>query len=116
MQSVKSHLFHDETLPSFFRRLAWSPDGSFLLVPAGIDLNAWSNLLCTNVVLYFFSGCWLPKNSGSGQNLMLLFGCFMVLSLTPWSLLSLTRVNVNNNLSYWDVHLMHHLVDGCDPH
>ncbi|XP_030470601.2 chromatin assembly factor 1 subunit FAS2 [Syzygium oleosum] len=32
---VKSHLFHDETLPSFFRRLAWAPDGSFLLVPAG---------------------------------------------------------------------------------
>ncbi|XP_061344212.1 chromatin assembly factor 1 subunit FAS2 [Gastrolobium bilobum] len=31
----KYHLFHDETLPSFFRRLAWSPDGSFLLVPAG---------------------------------------------------------------------------------
>ncbi|PNX87428.1 chromatin assembly factor 1 subunit FAS2-like protein, partial [Trifolium pratense] len=34
MQSTKYHLFHDETLPSFFRRLAWSPDGSFLLVPA----------------------------------------------------------------------------------
>ncbi|KAH7422854.1 hypothetical protein KP509_12G028700 [Ceratopteris richardii] len=32
----KLNLFHDETLPSFFRRLAWSPDGSFLLVPAGI--------------------------------------------------------------------------------
>ncbi|XP_044469281.1 chromatin assembly factor 1 subunit FAS2 isoform X2 [Mangifera indica] len=32
---AKSYLFHDETLPSFFRRLAWSPDGSFLLVPAG---------------------------------------------------------------------------------
>ncbi|XP_039067099.1 chromatin assembly factor 1 subunit FAS2-like [Hibiscus syriacus] len=32
---VKNHLFHDETLPSFFCRLAWSPDGSFLLVPAG---------------------------------------------------------------------------------
>lgn len=32
---LKNHLFHDETLPSFFRRLAWSPDGSFLLVPAG---------------------------------------------------------------------------------
>lgn len=31
---LKNHLFHDETLPSFFRRLAWSPDGSFLLVPA----------------------------------------------------------------------------------
>ncbi|XXG60792.1 hypothetical protein AAC387_Pa04g2617 [Persea americana] len=35
LQLTKSHLFHDETLPSFFRRLAWSPDGSFLLVPAG---------------------------------------------------------------------------------
>ncbi|XP_058097318.1 chromatin assembly factor 1 subunit FAS2 isoform X2 [Magnolia sinica] len=34
-QSSKTHLFHDETLPSFFRRLAWSPDGSFLLAPAG---------------------------------------------------------------------------------
>lgn len=34
-KTAKSYLFHDETLPSFFRRLAWSPDGSFLLVPAG---------------------------------------------------------------------------------
>ncbi|CAH9123243.1 unnamed protein product [Cuscuta epithymum] len=34
-KSAKSHLFLDETLPSFFRRLSWSPDGSFLLVPAG---------------------------------------------------------------------------------
>ncbi|KAF6154903.1 hypothetical protein GIB67_018340 [Kingdonia uniflora] len=33
--STKAHLFHDETLPSFFRRLAWSPDGSFLVAPAG---------------------------------------------------------------------------------
>ncbi|KAF3787909.1 Chromatin assembly factor 1 subunit [Nymphaea thermarum] len=34
--SHKYHLFHDETLPSFFRRPAWSPDGSFLVAPAGI--------------------------------------------------------------------------------
>ncbi|KAH9322488.1 hypothetical protein KI387_017127 [Taxus chinensis] len=34
--TTKLHLFHDETLPSFFRRLQWSPDGSFLVVPAGI--------------------------------------------------------------------------------
>ncbi|GLU12548.1 hypothetical protein SLE2022_292170 [Rubroshorea leprosula] len=34
-KSAKGHLFHDETLPSFFRRLAWSPDGSFLVAPAG---------------------------------------------------------------------------------
>lgn len=37
IQSARMHLFHDERLPSFFRRLAWSPDGSFLLVPAGIQ-------------------------------------------------------------------------------
>ncbi|CAM0910663.1 unnamed protein product [Alopecurus aequalis] len=34
--TAKTHLFHDETLPSFFRRLAWSPDGSFLVLPAGL--------------------------------------------------------------------------------
>ncbi|KAL3646996.1 hypothetical protein CASFOL_009168 [Castilleja foliolosa] len=34
-KSSRSHLFLDETLPSFYRRLAWSADGSFLLVPAG---------------------------------------------------------------------------------
>ncbi|DBB16492.1 hypothetical protein WJX82_009453 [Trebouxia sp. C0006] len=28
-------LFQDEQLNSFFRRLAWSPDGSFLVVPCG---------------------------------------------------------------------------------
>lgn len=28
-------MFHDETLPSFFRRPSFSPDGSLLLVPAG---------------------------------------------------------------------------------
>lgn len=34
-KASKEHLFLDETLPSFFRRLSWSPDGSFLVVPAG---------------------------------------------------------------------------------
>jgi hypothetical protein len=38
----------------------------------------------------------------------------MVLSLTPWSRLSLTRVNVANNVSYWDVTLTLYLVDGSD--
>ncbi|EES13221.1 hypothetical protein BDA96_07G008800 [Sorghum bicolor] len=37
---IKSHLFHDETLPSFFRRLAWSPDGSFLVLPAGLSKHS----------------------------------------------------------------------------
>eukprot|EP00850_Spirogloea_muscicola_P018603 SM000172S03076 [mRNA] locus=s172:114953:125746:- [translate_table: standard] len=34
--STKHHLMLDETLPSFYRRLAWSPDGSFLVIPAGM--------------------------------------------------------------------------------
>jgi len=29
-------IFGDENLPTFFRRLAWSPDGAFLAVPAGL--------------------------------------------------------------------------------
>eukprot|EP00803_Ostreobium_quekettii_P007867 evm.model.scf_35.23 EVM.evm.TU.scf_35.23 scf_35:176788-182212(-) len=29
-------MFHDDTLSSFFRRLAWSPEGSFLVIPAGV--------------------------------------------------------------------------------
>ena len=33
---VKGLLFHDDTLESFFRRLAWSPCGSFLAIPAGL--------------------------------------------------------------------------------
>ncbi|GJX39118.1 heat shock 70 kDa protein 16-like protein [Tanacetum coccineum] len=39
---AKHYLFHDETLPSFFRRLFWSPDGSFLLVPADKRLLRYS--------------------------------------------------------------------------
>nr|GEV01766.1 chromatin assembly factor 1 subunit FAS2 [Tanacetum cinerariifolium] len=39
-KSVKHHLFHDDTLPSFFRRLFRLPDGSFLPVPAGTELLA----------------------------------------------------------------------------
>ena len=29
-------MFHDETMPSFFRRPSYSPDGSLLLVPGKI--------------------------------------------------------------------------------
>jgi chromatin assembly factor 1 subunit B len=33
--STQQRLFADETVPTFFRRLAWSPEGSFLVVPCG---------------------------------------------------------------------------------
>lgn len=31
--------YHDENLVSFFRRLSFSPDGSFLITPAGLHKN-----------------------------------------------------------------------------
>lgn len=37
---LNSALYHPETLPSFFRRLAFSPDGAFLVTPAGIEFEA----------------------------------------------------------------------------
>lgn len=39
LRALNSALYHPETLPSFFRRLAFSPDGAFLLTPAGFDLE-----------------------------------------------------------------------------
>lgn len=33
---VKHHLFADESVVSFFRRPAWTPDGSLLIVPTGL--------------------------------------------------------------------------------
>ncbi|OAE25059.1 hypothetical protein AXG93_1731s1000 [Marchantia polymorpha subsp. ruderalis] len=35
--ATKQYLFYDENMPSFFRRLSWSPDGSFLVVPSGVE-------------------------------------------------------------------------------
>ncbi|KJE95656.1 chromatin assembly factor 1, variant 2 [Capsaspora owczarzaki ATCC 30864] len=34
--SNKTRFFHDETLPSFFRRLGFTPDGALLLAPGGL--------------------------------------------------------------------------------
>jgi chromatin assembly factor 1 subunit B len=33
--AAKHHVYLDETVPSFFRRPAWTPDGSLLLTPTG---------------------------------------------------------------------------------
>lgn len=34
------HLFHDETLVSFFRRPSFTPDGGLVLLPAGVNNNS----------------------------------------------------------------------------
>lgn len=37
---TKYRMFLDDTFPSFFRRLSWSTDGSFLMVPSGVFKNS----------------------------------------------------------------------------
>nr|XP_057937461.1 chromatin assembly factor 1 subunit B [Doryrhamphus excisus]XP_057937462.1 chromatin assembly factor 1 subunit B [Doryrhamphus excisus] len=49
---VKQHrIFHDDSMRSFFRRLSFTPDGSFLLAPAGC-VEAGENIINTT---YIFS-------------------------------------------------------------
>lgn len=50
-------MFHDDTLTSFFRRLDWSPDGAFLVIPAGI----WKpneDSIPTHVAFVYSRGNW----------------------------------------------------------
>ena len=42
--ALQQRLFADETVPTFFRRLAWSPEGSFLVAPCGIYKDNTGNL------------------------------------------------------------------------
>lgn len=34
---AKTRLYHDESMPSFFRRLSYSPDGALLITPGGLQ-------------------------------------------------------------------------------
>lgn len=45
-------LFLDECIPSFFRRPAWSPDGSFLVLPAGMQRIAGTSREINTAYLY----------------------------------------------------------------
>jgi WD40 repeat protein len=59
IESHKKKLFMDESLATFFRRLAWSPDGSLLFIPAGqVALNPLLNNTMTPVVHAFVRGNW----------------------------------------------------------
>ena len=40
-------MFHDETMPSFFRRPSYSPDGSLLIVPG--ELSLLNNKQCKTI-------------------------------------------------------------------
>lgn len=60
--SRNAYLYHSETLQSFFRRLAFSPDGSLLLTPLGVyrnDLDSGNEQdaeLTNTVYIYIRSG------------------------------------------------------------
>ena len=66
--SRTSYLFHNETLTSFFRRLAISPCGSLFCIPAGIFRVGDPNAAPINAVYIYTRGTLsqLNQNGGSG--------------------------------------------------
>jgi len=52
---LQKKFFHDETLPSFFRRLSFSPDGTFVACPAGRRENVEGGGHCVHI---FKRGHW----------------------------------------------------------
>lgn len=48
----RQNLFHGDSLSSFFRRLAWSPEGSFLALPTGIIRAPNANTQSSTVFIY----------------------------------------------------------------
>ena len=55
---ARPNLFLDETVPSFFRRLEWTPDGAFLIAPTGVFLDPHDPAVKReHLVLFFVSRC-----------------------------------------------------------
>ena len=57
--AARHNLYVDETMQSFFRRLTWTPDGSYLLTPAGIfqeDKDAKQQYVCYAYGRHEFEG------------------------------------------------------------
>lgn len=63
LQVKQYRMFHDDSMRSFFRRLSFTPDGSFLLVPGAhqtiIFLIKWNVWYIRAVYLYYIYYSWL---------------------------------------------------------
>uniref|UniRef100_A0A1B6D4T7 CAF1B/HIR1 beta-propeller domain-containing protein n=1 Tax=Clastoptera arizonana TaxID=38151 RepID=A0A1B6D4T7_9HEMI len=55
-ESKPTHLFHDDTIKTFFRRLTFSPDGELLIVPSGLIEQPGKN--SSNSTLIFSRKCF----------------------------------------------------------
>ena len=105
----KQPLFHGENMASFFRRLAWAPDGSFLALPAGVTVapgaaaehgaakpaagkasaGAAAASGLGNATWLFKRYCWaqpaacMPSTSGSGGKAIAVRFCPVLFKHTP---------------------------------
>ncbi len=57
-EGVKGGYFHDDTVPTFFRRISWSPEGSLLVCPTGKAVN--SDAAVTTNATHVFTRSSLP--------------------------------------------------------
>uniref|UniRef100_A0A7S3QY36 CAF1B/HIR1 beta-propeller domain-containing protein n=1 Tax=Dunaliella tertiolecta TaxID=3047 RepID=A0A7S3QY36_DUNTE len=68
--AIKYPMFMDENISSFFRRLSWSPDGSFMAVPTGLHRPDASSSAAIPTTYIFARGDWsapvahLPSAAG----------------------------------------------------
>ncbi|KAK6095361.1 Chromatin assembly factor 1 subunit [Batrachochytrium dendrobatidis] len=74
-KSKAFRIFHDENLTSFFRRLAFSPDGSLLVVPAGLSkYSTRKNGLATDSVLEQTNKASQGTNAANSAHTVYVFG------------------------------------------
>lgn len=85
VSAAKQNLFHDETLSSFFRRLAWSPDGSFLLVPSGVHKFSSESALSNTAFIISRKDLSRPavQLPGASKPIVAVRFCPVIFSLQP---------------------------------
>lgn len=89
----KQSLFHDEAVTTFFRRLAFSPDGTFLALPAGVHRRDSSTTQQHNTTYLVRRGAWtrpavhLPVRTRTCPSFFSFFrwpACLFLCPVRPW--------------------------------